>query len=101
MRKYLIPALAALALSGGAYAKAPTYATERVSIGDLDLASPEGVTTLEERISAAAEKVCHRAFVRDLRSTAKVNECKDIAIAGAMEQVAAIAKVDAAAFAGR
>jgi len=101
MRKYLIPALAALALSGGAYAKAPTYAAERVSIGDLDLASPEGVATLEARISVAAEKVCQRALVRDLRSTAGFNECKDIAIAGAMEQVAAIDKVDAAAFAGR
>lgn len=100
MRKYLIPALAALALSGAANAKLPTTVSERVSIADLDLATAEGSAKLDARIRAAAEKVCQGAFVRNLRSISTINRCKDAAIAGAMEQVAAL-NTAGGAFAGR
>ena len=100
MRKYLTPALAALALSGAANAKLPTTVSERVSIADLDLATAEGAAKLDARIRAAAEKVCEGALVRDLRSISTFNRCKDTAIAGAMEQVAAL-NTASGAFAGR
>ena len=100
MRKYLIPALAALAFSGTANAKLTTTVSERVSIADRDLATAEGSARLDARIRAAAEKVCEGAFVRDLRSISTFNKCKDAAIAGAMEQVAAL-NVDGGMLAGR
>jgi len=100
MRKYLIPALAALALSGAASAKVPVTVSERVSISDLDLTTAEGSARLNSRIHAAAEKVCERVSLRDLRSASAFNACKGTAIAGAMEQVAAL-KLANGVFAGR
>lgn len=101
MRNYVLTALAAIALAGTANARSPELVTQTVSFADLDLTKAEGIATLEARISAAAKKVCKRAFNYDLQSGAEFEACKKAAIAGAVEQVAALDTANRALFAGR
>jgi UrcA family protein len=101
MRNYVLTALAAIALAGTANARSPELVTETVSFADLDLTNAEGIATLESRISAAAKKVCKRAFTYDLQSGAEFEACKKAAIADAVEQVAALDTANRALFAGR
>lgn len=101
MRNQVLAALAAIALAGTAHAGSPEPVTETVSFADLDLTTAEGVLALEARISAAADKVCQRAFIRDLQSGAEFEACKKKAIAGAVEQVAALDTANRPLFAGR
>ena len=89
MRKSTVTVLAA-ALIGG-FATPAFAADETVSVvvpyGDLDVADPAGADTLTQRIDAAAEKVCDRPDMRDLKAMVAFEECKADALAGAMEQL--------------
>ena len=58
-----------------------------VPYGDLDVANPAGANTLTQRIDAAAEKVCHRPHIRDLKAMVAFEQCKADALSGAMEQL--------------
>jgi UrcA family protein len=76
-------ALASLSASAFATESSQTQARETVKYGDLNLAHPEGVAALYQRVAVAAGKVCSsyessdltlrgqwRACVRDARSRA-------------------------------
>ena len=90
MRKSIVTVLAAATLVGG-FATPAAAAEETVSVvvpyGDLDVAAPAGADALTQRIDAAAEKVCHRPDIRDLKGMVAFEACKADALAGAMEQL--------------
>lgn len=90
MRNSIVTVLAAAALAGG-FATPAFAADETVSVvvpyGDLDVADPAGADVLTQRIDAAAEKVCHRPDLRNLKEMVAFEECKADALEGAMEQL--------------
>ena len=71
---------------------APAAARERsiiVSYADLDLTTPAGAAELDRRIEAAAEKVCVKPHLLDLRAMTAWEECKVATIAHAEDQLSA------------
>ena len=107
MRKSIVTVLAAATLASGfaapAFAEAPVEETVSVVVpyGDLDVADPAGADALTQRIDAAAEKVCSRPDIRDLKGMVAFEECKADALAGAMEQLSLVAPYADSAFASR
>lgn len=92
MRKSVIAFVAVLSVTG--MVSTPAVAEEAavgVSYADLDLAAPAGATVLKHRIKAAAERVCGRPHVRDLKAMAAWQECRSSAEADAVAQLAAAA----------
>jgi UrcA family protein len=84
MTKFALGAFAAAAAS--LLAVAPAAAEEftvQVPYSDLDLASPTGAKALAQRVSS----ICQRPDIRDLRAVAAWQQCKDIALNSAMEQL--------------
>jgi UrcA family protein len=55
-----------------------------VRFGDLDLSKPQGAEALYRRIRAAAEQVCRRLDGMDLGSKARASDCREKAIADAV-----------------
>src|SRR5687768_3517250 len=89
MNRFAIKALAAASLS--LLAVAPAAAEEvRVTVryGDLDIASPAGARILASRLQNGAETACVRPEIRDLKSLAAWEACKDAAISAALAQLA-------------
>jgi len=90
MRKSVVTVLAA-ALAGATPAFA---ADETVSVtvpyADLDIADPAGAEALSDRIDSAAEKVCSRPDLRNLKAMVAFEECKAAAMADAMEQLSLV-----------
>lgn len=60
---------------------------EAVSTRGLDLASPEGIEQLEDRINAAIGRVCPDDGGRSLRNMRSVRECREDAVASVRPQV--------------
>lgn len=89
MRKFVVTAASALCLAG--IAAAPAAAEEvtlHVKYSDLNLASPEGVETLESRIATAVKTVCAKPeFIRDLKAMVAWESCKTETTAKARAQV--------------
>lgn len=98
MRKSIVTCLAALAVSA-AFA-APAAAAEAVTAsiavpyGDLDLTVPADAAKLDQRIEAAAEDICAKPDIRDLKAMSAWQACKDGAVAGAQEQLSLLAPFD-------
>jgi len=93
MRNAIVTVLAAALASGFA---TPAVALEEpvavtVDFADLDVADPAGVSVLTHRIGAAIDKVCARPDMRNLKAMAAWEECREEALAGAMEQLALVA----------
>jgi len=89
MHKLVVSAAASLLAMGIAAVPA---AAETVSVSvkyaDLNLASAQGVETLESRIAIAVKDVCAKPeTIRDLKSMAAWESCKAEAAAMAREQV--------------
>ena len=61
--------------------------TARVSYADLDLASRAGVTKLEHRVGAAADRLCLGIGVEQLAARLDELKCRQDAIAAAAPQV--------------
>ena len=59
-----------------------------ISYGDLDLATTAGAQALGERVEAGIKTVCARPDIRDLKSMAAWEQCKDAAMNSANEQLA-------------
>ncbi len=89
MGRLIFSVAAVLAVAVGAPASAETRTT-LVQYSDLDLASPEGVQTLERRLRNAARQVCGAARIRPLKERMEYHQCIDEAGATAEEQMAAI-----------
>ena len=92
--RYPIVAVLAAALASGL--ATPAIAAEEavavtVDFADLDVADPAGVNVLTHRIGAAIDKVCARPDMRNLKAMAAWEECREEALAGAMEQLALVA----------
>jgi UrcA family protein len=91
MRKSIV--IAALTLSS-AFAQpvvaevAPAeVATVEVKVADLDLTSAAGAEVLENRIEDAAEKVCAKPDVRNLKAMQAFELCQAGAVDAAFEQL--------------
>ena len=84
MKKFAIAAALAASFLAAAPAAAEDFEV-RINYGDLDLATPNGVELLGERIEARAEAACGRSF----KSVTRVQNCKDQVVAGALEQMSA------------
>lgn len=89
MRKSIVTVLAAVSFAG--MIASPAAAAEDVSVvvsyADLNLSAPAGTAALDRRIEAAADKVCERPSVRELKAMAEWDACKAGAKAGALEQL--------------
>lgn len=77
--KTFITFIATLSMFGGA---APLSAkvepvTATVEIGDLDLATDKGVTSLKRRFVGAIKLACGHADTRSRSSIRAVNQCRD------------------------
>lgn len=88
MRKSVIVIAAAFS-SILASPAAAEQASVGVSYADLDLSAPAGITVLKHRIAAAAEKVCHKPHLRDLKAMVAWQECTIAARADAVERLSA------------
>lgn len=92
MRNFVVPALAAICLSGVAIAPAaaealPGQLIVKVAHADLDLSTEAGKKELETRISAAVKTACARpAMIRDLKAMQAWESCKSSAEVSASEQ---------------
>ena len=89
MNKLAITSAVAVALSS--IAAAPVAAQDAqvaITYGDLDLSTTAGAQALGERLEAGVRAVCDRPDIRDLRSMAAWEQCKDAAMTSANEQLA-------------
>lgn len=91
MLKLIVPALAALSLAASAQAKVFDTTTVSVTVpyADLNLATEAGAATLGKRIVGAVRQVCDRPAVRDLQAWASWQKCRDEAMEGVAQQLAA------------
>ena len=69
-------ALATVAPAAASAADEPR--TEKVYFGDLDLASPAGIETLDRRLDRAVERVCGQASVRELQKQRQIKKCRQL-----------------------
>jgi UrcA family protein len=95
MKKIVSLAIAAAAALGVSPAAAQSVQMSdegnyRASIpyGDLDLASPAGLKTLETRVKSAAAMVCGKPENRSLTEIQSVNKCREDLISAARPQLA-------------
>jgi UrcA family protein len=86
-RTALVAACAAALLPAAAMAT-PLSRSVEVSHADLDLATSDGRTTLDARITLAAKRVCGFADPRDLKALADVQRCRADAVAEARGRAA-------------
>lgn len=97
MRKSIV-CLAALAASAmfavPAAAEDTATASVAVSYADLDLTVAADAAKLDQRLDAAADDVCAKPDIRDLKAMATWQACKDAALAGAQEQISFLAPFD-------
>ena len=91
-----LAAVMAVAMTGATLvATAPAFGadlvvnapTARVTYADLDLASQAGVTTLEHRVSTAADRLCIGVGIETLAARLDELKCRQDAIAAAAPQV--------------
>lgn len=81
----LAAAAAGLVLTRGGAAAEDGTRSVAVRYGDLDLGREAGVRVLYGRLQAAAESVCGRDELRDLRRHQSWLECRDAALARAVD----------------
>ena len=74
----------ALGAIGSARAEVPSL---KVSYQDLNLSTEQGSQALYARIASAARAVCAVEDIRDLKARARVNACREEAIARAVQNV--------------
>jgi UrcA family protein len=93
-----LAAVMALAVTGATFAAATpafgadlvvngTIPTARVHYADLDLRSPAGVAKFEQRVAAAADRLCIGTGVETLAARLDGMQCRDATIAAAIPQV--------------
>ena len=67
--------------------------TARISVADLNLATPAGQRSLHFRVSGAIERMCGSASIAtNLRESAAIDACRKTASADADRQLAALAQ---------
>jgi UrcA family protein len=89
MKKLSVASVIAVVLSSIAVAPAAAQDTQvAVHYGDLDLTTTAGSQALGERIEVGLKAVCERPDIRDLKSMAAWEQCKDAAMTSANEQLA-------------
>jgi UrcA family protein len=79
--------LGVVAVPAAAEAPETIETTVTVTYGDLDMTSAADVKVLDTRVANAAEKVCDKPDVRDLKANQAFETCKLEARDRAMEQL--------------
>ena len=89
MRKFIVPAFAALTLSVAFAAPAAAAEIVTVTVGhaDLDLNTEAGKDVLETRVSTAIKTACIKPDTRSLKSAQAWESCKESAASSASEQI--------------
>jgi len=87
----LVTAGAIKAVPALAETRSPEIAVSIVHTADLDLTSSAGKRQLDHRLTQAAREVCGTASDFDLEGKNDVRECRDLVLANAREQGAAVA----------
>lgn len=90
MRKSVIAFAALFAASTIAAPAAANEVSVSVSFADLNLTAPAGAAVLKQRIDAAADRVCARPHIRDLKGMATWETCRTSARAEAVERLSAL-----------
>jgi len=89
MRKFIVPALAALSLAVSANPASAGAATAEVRFADLDLSTTEGMAVLDRRVDRAIERVCPHVS-GPLYKVEAQKRCVERAKSSANEQIARI-----------
>ena len=88
MRNLVVSAITAIGLAAACAPASAEEVTRYVKYSDLNLASTEGIETLDARIAAAVKSACAKPeTIRDLKTMAAWENCKAEAAAKAREQV--------------
>lgn len=90
MRKFIVPALAALSLGAIVAPAAAEEVTVVVPYHDLNLLNPAGVTQLEGRVRQAVKQVCGEVNRRNLIGVRYWDRCRKRALREANAQVAQV-----------
>lgn len=77
--------LAAVSTPAGAQEERPT---EYVVHADLNIATPQGMETLQNRVRAAVRRVCPRHEYGPVSRTLETRRCSDFAMEDAQQQIA-------------
>jgi UrcA family protein len=88
MNKLALAAAASVALTG--ITAAPAAAQDvrvQVSYADLDIATPQGASTLAGRIAASVKDACAAPAVRDLKSAVLAETCRAEMLTSAVAQL--------------
>lgn len=88
MRKFVVTALAAIALAGAVAPAMAETVSVAVSYSDLDLTSAAGKKALETRVAVAIKTVCAKPEARTIKSMKAWESCKTDAADSASEQMA-------------
>lgn len=75
MRKFVVPAFAALSLAAAAQPASAEQVTVKVAYADLDLTTATGVATLEIRLAGAIRAACERPDTRELKAMQAWSDC--------------------------
>ena len=89
MTRFSLAALALIALPTAAAAQdgtAPQY-YEAISVSELNLSTPAGRAAVEQRISAAANRVCRVADANNWQEAMQARSCRRVALSGARRQI--------------
>ncbi len=88
-RKLVALVAAGIALASSAAIAAPQTVTREVVVNyaDLNLESAAGIEALYARLRAAARNVCGSADRADIRATSDMKECRESAIAAAVDKI--------------
>ena len=89
MRRFVVPALAAISLAFVVTtpATAAEIVTVKVGYADLDLNTAAGKDTLDARISAAIKTACIRPDTRNLKAVQAWEDCRDSAASSVADQL--------------
>ncbi|MBO9602069.1 MAG: UrcA family protein [Novosphingobium sp.] len=90
MRKFVVPALAAICIAGAFAAPAAAAETDtvvvKVGYSDLDLKTETGRDALEARIATAVKAACAKPETRSIKLMQAWESCKDSASSSAAQQ---------------
>ena len=98
MRKLIITSIvAALGTAAAAQppvvVEAPRFPTERVSFGDLNLGTDQGVDRLKFRVRGAADRVCNSNSIEVLDTRLKAMRCYRSAVDIAYSDIARVVEM--------
>lgn len=87
MKMTIYAAFFTIGLASTGVASASDPASTRVSYNDSDIATPQGIVVLQQRVQIAARRVCAEEYAGSLAASDGEAECRVAAYAKAARQI--------------